>query len=303
MKVGVALPGAVADVWADDDTLERWSRAIDAGPFASLSFGSRIAGDTPEVIALAGAVSAWTERVTVRCALTPQLYGTIWLAKSLMTLDRLSHGRLEVVLGVGAREEDYRALVVDQATQTVQQVEARARRMRWVWGGDHFADTVRPVGPPPARAGGPGLLMSTFGEQAARSAAGWADGVLHSVLGDGELELDELERIFGAAREAWAVEGRTPRLVASTWFAVDDRAPGRAREQMSEHLRDYIDWTTPTFLAELLPRAGMVGTAVGIADGLRRFEDLGIDELNLMPTSVDLAQLDVLAEAVEKTGG
>lgn len=299
----MALPGGITGVWAQDGTLERWARIVDDGPFDAVSFGSRISGDTPEVIALAGAVVAWTRRVGVRCALTPQLYGTVWLAKSLVTLDRLSRGRLEVALGVGARDEDYRALVVDEATQTVQQVAARARRMKWIWEGDHLADTVRPVGPPPARPGGPPLLMSTFGDQAARSAAAWADGIVHTVLGGEEPELEELRRVFGAAREGWALEGRpAPRLVASTWFALGETSAD-ARGQVAAHLRDYIDWAPASFVEELVPRAGIVGTTVEVADALRRIEDLGAHEVNLLPTSADPAQLEALAEAVEKTVG
>ena len=38
------------------DTLERWARAMDEGPFASLCFGERMAFDNPETLALLGAV-------------------------------------------------------------------------------------------------------------------------------------------------------------------------------------------------------------------------------------------------------
>lgn len=300
----MALPAAVAQVWAPGDTLERWARALDDGPFSAVSLGSRIAGDTPEVVALAGAVAGWTRRVRIRCALTPQLYDTVWLAKALATLDRLSGGRVEVALGVGARDEDYRALVVDQSLQTVQQVATRARRMRWVWEGDHLEDTLRPIGPEPAQAGGPDLLMSTFGVQAARSAAPWADGIVHSVLGAAAGELAELDEVFGAAREEWAAHDRPPpRLVASTWFALEETAPAGARAQVSEHLRDYIDWTPSSFLDGLLPRAGLVGTAAELADDLRQLEDRGADEVNLLPTSTDAGQLEVLAGVVEKLSG
>lgn len=301
MDLGVALPATVGGVWDSPDVLRAWAEAVDAGPFSSLGFGGRIAGESPEIISLAGAVAAWTSRVTLRMALTPQLYGTLWLAKSLATLDRLSAGRLEVALGVGPRDEDYRAMEIDTATQNVQQVATRARRMRWVWSGDHFADTVRPVGPPPVRPDGPVLLVASQGVQAARSGATWADGVVHTVLGPGEPELVELEEVFEAAVEEWTSQGRPrPRLIASFWFALEETAPHGARAQVGEHVRDYVDWTSASFVEGLLPRAGFTGTAAELADLLGRLEDLGADEVHLLPTSLDVAQVAVLAEVVAK---
>jgi alkanesulfonate monooxygenase SsuD/methylene tetrahydromethanopterin reductase-like flavin-dependent oxidoreductase (luciferase family) len=304
MDVGVALPTTVGGVWDSPDVLRSWAEAVDAGPFATLGFGGRIAGDSPEILSLAGAVAAWTSRVNIRMAVTPQLYGTIWLAKSLATIDRLCDGRLEVALGVGARDEDYRAMVIDTATQNVQQVATRARRMRWVWSGDHFTDTVRPVGPPPARPGGPRLLISSLGAQAARSGAPWADGVAHTVLGAGEAELQEIDEVFRAARAEWDAEGRhRPHLVAAFWFALEETSPDGAREQVADHLREYLDWTPSAFVEEVLPRAGFTGTIAELADLLRRLEGLGADEVHLLPTAHDVAQVAALAEAVQKTLG
>lgn len=304
MDVGLALPATVGGVWDRPDTLESWARAVDDGPFSSLSLGGRIAGESPEVIALAGAVAAWTSRVTIRCSVTPQLYGSVWLAKSLVTLDRLSRGRLEITLGVGARDEDYRALAIDGTLQNFQQVATRARRMRWIWQGDHVTDTVRPVGPMPVRPGGPDLLISSHGVQAVQSGSSWADGVVHTVLGPGDRELQELQEVHRTAREGWAAEGRPPpRLVASFWFALEETAARGARTQVEEHLRDYVDWTPPAFLDDLVTKAGFAGTAAELADLLHRIEDLGVDEVCLIPTSTDLAQLAVVAEAVHQSVG
>jgi alkanesulfonate monooxygenase SsuD/methylene tetrahydromethanopterin reductase-like flavin-dependent oxidoreductase (luciferase family) len=304
MDVGVALPTTVGSAWDEPDLLRSWAEAVDGGPFASLGVGGRIAGDSPEVLAMTGAVAAWTSRVQIRLALTPQLYGTIWLAKSLATLDRLSGGRLEVAMGVGARDEDYRAMVIDTATQTVQQVATRARRMRWVWSGDHFTDTARPVGPPTTRPGGPPLLHWTLGVQAARSGAPWADGITHVVMGPGEPELQEVDEVFRAAREEWEAEARPrPKLVVSLWFALEETSVRGARAQIGVHLREYLDWMPPAFVEDVLPRAGFAGTIAELADLLGRFEGLGADEVHLLPTSTNVADVAAVAEAVDRTRG
>ncbi|MBV9832195.1 MAG: LLM class flavin-dependent oxidoreductase, partial [Marmoricola sp.] len=98
----------------DAEVLETWARTIDDGPFASLCFGERMAFDNPETTTLLGAVSAWTSRVRlVTTVVVPQLHEPVLLAKSLATADLLSGGRLTVGVGVGGREEDYRAVGAD----------------------------------------------------------------------------------------------------------------------------------------------------------------------------------------------
>ena len=120
MQVGMTLPVMEPDLWDAPDTLERWSRTIDEGPFSSLCFGERIAFDNPETLTLLGAVAAWTTRVRLTTTVVvPQLHRPVPLAKALATADRLSAGRLSVGLGVGGREEDYRAAGADPSSQTM----------------------------------------------------------------------------------------------------------------------------------------------------------------------------------------
>src|SRR5213075_1593375 len=120
------------DLWEAPDTLERWARAVDQGPFASLCFGERIAFDNPETLTLLGAVSAWTSRVRlVTTVVVPQLHAPAPLAKALATADRLCGGRLTVGLGVGGRDEDYRA-AASSAPRTFGELGARAAELKRV---------------------------------------------------------------------------------------------------------------------------------------------------------------------------
>lgn len=295
----MALPVTVAGLWDPPDTLERWARAVDEGPFASLGFGTRTDGEVPELVALLGAVAAWTSRVRIRASLTPQLFNPVQLAKALATVDRVSGGRLEVALGVGGRDDDYRALGIDLTTQTVQQVEARARNLRWTWRGDHLTDTVRPIGPMPTSPDGPELLVTSYSLPAAISAASWASGVVHVVAGPGEAELRELAEVFTWAREHWAERGRpAPRLVASFWFALEECAPRGARTQLREHLHDYLDYLPASYVSELGEHAGFAGTVTELGDVLGRLAALGADEVHLIPTSTDVDQVRRVAPVV-----
>ncbi len=187
----MTLPVMEPDLWADGaGTLESWSRAVDDGPFSSLCFGERLAFDNPDAPTLLGAVAAWTSRVRlVTTVVVPQLHAPVPLAKALATGDRLSGGRLTVGVGVGGRDEDYRAAGADPATKTIAGLTERVATMRRVWAGERVADAVRPVGPAPVQPGGPPLLVGTLGRRTIRAAAAWADGLAGMSL-DVDLEGD-----------------------------------------------------------------------------------------------------------------
>ncbi len=297
MRVGMTLPVMEPDLWTQGgDTLERWATAVDEGPFASLCFGERVAFDNPETLTLLGAVSAWTSRVRlVTTVVVPQLHHPVMLAKALATADQLCGGRLTVGLGVGGREEDYRAVDAPEESRTIAGLAERAATMKGVWAGDALAGAVRPVGPPPAQPGGPELLVGTMGPRTIRAAARWADGLAGVTLDLDETAVGEL---FDQARTAWADEGRgAPRLTTSFWFALDD-GTGVGRDQVHRHLRHYMNWLPRALVDSMAPTTGFAGTPEELREVLRRFADVGADEVHLIPTSCDLGQLHRVADVV-----
>lgn len=279
----------------DAATLETWARVIDEGPFASLCWGERIAFDNPECLTLLGALAAWTQRVRlVTTVVVPQLHDPVMLAKQLATGDVLSGGRLTVGLGVGGRHEDYRAVGADPATQTMQAMAEAARVMKQVWSGENLTDSVVPVGPPPAQPGGPPLLVGTTGPKTVRSAATWADGLAGITL---DLDLDKERALFDVAEQAWDQAGRSqPHLATSFWFAIGES--DRAREQVHRHLRHYMNWIPASVVDAMAPTTGWAGTEDELLALLRRFSDIGTDEVHLIPTSSDVDQVRRVAEAL-----
>jgi alkanesulfonate monooxygenase SsuD/methylene tetrahydromethanopterin reductase-like flavin-dependent oxidoreductase (luciferase family) len=293
VDLGMTLPVMEPDLWESDSTLERWARAVDEGPFASLCFGERMAFDNPESLVLLGACAAWTSRVRlVTTVIVPQLHDPVLLAKSLATADRLSSGRLTVGLGVGGREEDYRAVGASTSTQTMGGMASCVATMKRVWAGEKVTEAVRPVGPPPLQPGGPSLLVGTMGPRTIRSAAAWADGLAGVTL---DLDVAAVSALFGLAREAWADAGRpAPRLATSFWFALDS-GDGSARDQVHRHLRHYMNWLPASLVDAMAPTTGFAGTESELRDLLLRFEDAGADEIHLIPTSSDAAQVERVA--------
>lgn len=291
----MTLPVMEPDLWAEAGTLERWARTLDEGPWSSLCFGERMAFDNPDALTLLGAAAAWTSRVRlVTTVLVPQLHAPVPLAKALATGDRLSGGRLTVGLGVGGRDEDYRAADADLATRTIAGMAERVAQMRRVWAGERVADAVRPVGPPPVQPGGPELLVGTLGPRTVRAAASWADGLAGMSL---DLDLAAMATLFELARDAWRDAGRSvPRLTTSFWFALGE--PAEARAQVHRHLRHYMNWIPGEYVDALAATAGFAGTPAQLADLLRRVADLGADEVQLIPTGSGVDQVRQIADLV-----
>lgn len=281
----------------DAETLQAWARVIDDGPFSSLCWGERIAFDNPHSLTLLGAVAAWTDRVRlVTTVVVPQLHDPVMLAKALATGDMLCGGRLTVGFGVGGREEDYRAVGADPADQTMRGMADRVAVMRRVWAGEKVTESVLPVGPRPVQSGGPRLLVGTIGPKTVRSAAQWADGLAGTTL---DLDVHRQNELFDVARTAWAQAGKpAPHLATSFWFAIGEG--DQPREQVHRHLRRYMNWIPADVVDAMAPATGWAGGERELLDVLRRFQDIGTDEIHLIPTSSDVDQLRRAADVVDE---
>jgi alkanesulfonate monooxygenase SsuD/methylene tetrahydromethanopterin reductase-like flavin-dependent oxidoreductase (luciferase family) len=229
----------------------------------------------------------------VTTVIVPQLHDSTMLAKSLATGDVLSGGRLTVGLGVGGRDEDYRAVGADTGTQTMRGLADSVAAMKRIWSGEKVTDSVVPVGPPPLQPGGPELLIGTMGPKTVRSAASWADGLAGTTL---DLDVDKQNELFDVARQAWAAAGkRKPHLATSFWFAIGDDAQ-EARAQVHRHLLRYMNWIPVNVVDAMAATTGWAGTDDELLDVLRKFSEIGTDEIHLIPTSSDLDQVRRVAE-------
>jgi hypothetical protein len=99
------------------------------------------------------------------------------------------------------------------------------------------------------------------------------------------------------ARAAWSEAGNPkPHLATSFWFAIGD--VDAAREQVHRHLVRYMNWIPREYVDAMAPTTGFAGTSEELVGVLRRFADIGTDEVHLIPTSSDLDQVRRIAEAV-----
>ena len=150
-----------------------------------------------------GAAAAMTERIRLvtDILLAPLRGNGALLAKQAASLDALSNGRLTLGLGIGGRDDDFEAAGIPFERRG-RQMDELLEEMKRVWAGEErgFAGGI---GPPPAREGGPELLIGGYVEASARRAARFGDGFTV-----GGLPPDGAAYLAGMAKQAWSDAGR-----------------------------------------------------------------------------------------------
>jgi alkanesulfonate monooxygenase SsuD/methylene tetrahydromethanopterin reductase-like flavin-dependent oxidoreductase (luciferase family) len=290
MDIGVALPQMAPDY--GPDTTVRWSRGIDDGPFSSVSAGERVTFTNPEMVASLAAAAAVTERVRVMTNVwvLPQ-HPPAMVAQQIGTLDQLSHGRLTVAVGVGGREEDYRALdsPLERRHQRLDEAVAELRRL--LDGGPAY-DGGDPVGPRVVQPGGVPILAGALGPKAMARAARWADGVSGFSVAGAERDFHTLNRL---ADDAWAAADRgTPRKVNGFFYCLGVEDPLPTLRAFTER---YLGFLGPELAAAMAAEVHLADTG-GVRRALDDAEAAGCDEIVLVPASADPACLEAAAEVV-----
>ncbi|MEU8900373.1 LLM class flavin-dependent oxidoreductase [Nocardia sp. NPDC048505] len=270
-----------------------WARRIDAGPFSSVSVGERVTFPNPEMVATLGACAAVTERVQVLANLwvLPQ-HPMAMVAQQIGTLDQLANGRLEVGVGVGGREHDYRALGAD-FTRRHQQLDDKVAELKALLAGEPPFEGADPVGPACVQPGGPIILAGAMGPKAMRRAARWADGVSgFSISGDAA----EIAQACALADRCWSEAGRStpPRKVSGCFTAL---GVADADQALHAFTARYLGFLGPE-LAELVAAATRASSPEVLADILDGAERAGCDEFILVPAVTDPKFLEVAAEVV-----
>lgn len=288
MEIGLALPQMAHD-YTPGTTVE-WASAADAGPFSSISLGERVTFHNPEMVASLGACAAVTERVRIFANLwvLPQ-HPTAMVAQQIGTLDQLSNGRLEVAVGVGGREHDYRALGAPFEHRH-QRLDEQVAELRTLLSGEPPFEGADPVGPPLVQEH-LSILAGAMGPRAMARAARWADGISgFSIAGDA----DEMGRAARLADRAWREAGRdeAPRKVTGCFVALG--VPD-AEAVLHAYTERYLG-----FLGAELASAVAATARVTTPDAVRRVLDAaaeaGYDEFILVPATAATACHEALTE-------
>ncbi|MYS40397.1 LLM class flavin-dependent oxidoreductase [Streptomyces sp. SID5998] len=281
MNVGIGLP------IGDPATLLTWARRADAGPFTTLGLLDRLVYDNPEPLVALAVLAGATSRIRVQTeVLLAPLRDTALLAKQAATLDRMTGGRLTLGLGVGGRDDDHRAAGVDKGTRG-RRLDEQMAVLRRLWSGEPYGDDIGPIGPAPARPGGPEVLFGGFKPAAIERVARWGDGFLAAA------PPSFAGGLFETARGFWKEYGRDgePRIVAQVNVALGtDDVIHEARTAMHAYYAF-------TGMADRMA-AGMLTTPAEIRDAITAFADLGADEVMLYCYGLDPDQVDRLADVL-----
>jgi len=248
------------------ELLLEWARRADAGPFSTLAVLDRLVYDSIDPFVALGAAAAVTTRARLATMISiGPLRSPAMLAKQAASVNLVAGGRLTLGLGIGARLDDYEAAQTDHRSRGARLSEQLA----------HLC-------------GGPPMELLVGGNSGAALArmARYADGYAH---GGGP------PRAFASAatraKAAWHDLGRpgTPKLWGQAYFGLGDPDRGSA------YLRDYYAFTGP--FAETIAAANLT-SARAIRDLIRGYRAEGCDELVLLPTVSDPAEVERLAEVV-----
>jgi alkanesulfonate monooxygenase SsuD/methylene tetrahydromethanopterin reductase-like flavin-dependent oxidoreductase (luciferase family) len=280
MKVGIGSPAAVPWVKAHD--IIEWARRADEGPFSSLGIIDRLVYQNYDPLIALTAAAAVTRRIRLMTTvLLAPLRNTAILAKQAASLDALSGGRLTLGLGVGAREDDYKAAQVQfehRGTHLVKEVA----RMKQIWSGEPLEPGMKPIGPLPVRQGGPELLLGGYSEVAIRRVGRLADGYISGGIADPQRSF----QFYQVAEEAWKKAGRPgkPRYVGAIYVALgSDETVAKGNEYMASYYgAGRAAQSSPQAIRELA----------------KTFAANGMDELILWVTVPDPEQVNRIADLV-----
>ncbi|UYB39299.1 LLM class flavin-dependent oxidoreductase [Streptomyces sp. Je 1-4] len=282
MSVGLGLP------IGDPAQLLSWARRAEATPFTTVALLDRLVFGNPEPLITLATLAGATSRIRLQTeVLLAPLHRTALLAKQAATLDLLSGSRFTLGIGIGGRDDDYLASGIDLRTRG-RRLDTQMATLRRLWSGEPLSEDVGPIGPAPARPGGPEVLFGGFVPAALERVARWGDGFLGAALPPAHME-----GLFRQVEDAWDRVGRTgrPRLVAQVNAALGpqptlDRARAELRAYYAPH--SYTDHVVN----------GLLTTGDQIREAVAAFRAIGADEVMLYCWSPDPDQVERMAGAV-----
>jgi probable F420-dependent oxidoreductase len=206
-------------------------------------------GYLPSLLPMLAAFAAVTDRIGLGTAivLTP-FHDPLRLAEDAAVVDQLSGGRLQLGLGVGWREEEFRMFgvpIAERVRRTTEAIEV----MRRAWTGDRFSfegrsfryDRVK-VTPPPARPGGPPIWLGGYAEAAVRRAGRLGDGYITD-----DARVEEVRGYLRLAEQGAREAERDPRalglaLLQNAFVSGQGDAWAIAREGITHQIGAYSAW-------------------------------------------------------------
>ncbi|HEY2917067.1 MAG TPA: LLM class flavin-dependent oxidoreductase [Candidatus Limnocylindrales bacterium] len=263
-------------LWLGDHLLYRWAGREARGPW--------------EAWTMLAAIAASTSRIRLGpLVASTAFHAPAMLAKLAATVDEVSGGRLVLGLGAGWNETEFAAFGfpfdhrIDRFEEAFTIIRTLLRDGRIDFDGQYFQARDCELLPRPARAGGPPLLIGSSGPRMLRITMPFADAwnVWYADTGNTPAgTLPFLARLDEACREV----GRDPADITRT-VAVHVRLSGGEGRVMGDSKR-----------AAIVP---VEGSPEAIAEALRGYAAIGVDEVQLVVDPITLGAIEALAPMLE----
>lgn len=264
-----------------------WARRAEERGFSSLATIGRVAYPSHDTMVTLAGAAAVTERIGLLTnILLITTHSPVMIAKAAAGVDQISGGRLTLGLAPGSRPDDFEAAEQPYKNRGRRMDEA-LETMRKAWRGEAVAGSDKPVSPSPVRGDGIPILIGGMSEKAIERTVehgiGWTAGGSPP---------DAVGPFAEQVRAAWKQAGREgePYIVALSYYVL-----GGKESESAANLRHYY-----AFLGEMADTIAQYTpkTADGVQETAKAFEALGVDEFIFDPSVADLAQIDLLADAI-----
>jgi len=289
MKLGIGLPNTLVPALNRGLFLD-WARASDQAGFHVFGTIDRPSYDSWEPLACLAAAAAVTERVRLATTIL-QLpnRSEVMVAKQAAVIDRLSGGRLDLGIGIGWDEADYKALGA-RWTNRGKKFERQIRKIRRIWRGAKKATAEDgPLGPAPLQKPLPPIWIGGTAPRAVERAIELGDGFIFGTAGAAHMA--EMTPKLRAMAEA---AGKKKYVIAGLVYTAIADDPRVALEHASPAYRRYYRAPGDMDLADKV----LYGPVDVVAQGIKEHEASGIDILIAVPLIPDVKQVELLAEHV-----
>jgi alkanesulfonate monooxygenase SsuD/methylene tetrahydromethanopterin reductase-like flavin-dependent oxidoreductase (luciferase family) len=261
-------------------------RALEELGVDSLWVGGHLASPnpSPEPLVWLARLAEQSERATIGTAtLVLPWYPPPVAAKQLADIDRAAHGRLVVGVGGGGEYPDDFAAAGVPIGERGPRLDESIDLLRRFWtaepvdhSGAHFRYTRLRIHPPPARPGGPPIVVTGRRRGAMRRAATLGDGWMPYLY-----SAERYERSVVAIRELAADLGRS--LDGFLWMAYVMVSVDGNRDEARARAARFLGTTYSQDFDQFIDRVAVTGALEEVVDGLVSFVRAGASHLVLLP--------------------
>jgi probable F420-dependent oxidoreductase len=300
MRFAISIPQFYADGTFDPAAFRTYlTRAEELG-FDSAWVQEQVLGSHPQLgpIETMTYAAACTERLRLGCVVfVSSLHSPAHLAKSLSTLDQLSHGRIEIGVGTGGKGRQFAAFGVDperyvaRFTEGLALMKALWTESRVTFDGEFWQLKDSAMEPKPFQKPFPPIWFGGAARTALRRAVRLGDGF----FGAGSSPTAKFADQVQIVREALAESGRPTEdfpIAKRVYIAVDENA-GLARTRINAELERLYGG-----LSEDIEAAAVAGTPDDCVRELRKVAEAGAELILFTPMFEQAEQVERLAATV-----